>query len=277
MKNPLLASSTHPVQLLLAVNAIDPDPDQPRREFAVKPLERLAKSLESHGQIQPITVRPGNEPGRYLIVAGERRWRASMLAGCQTIAAFLLDQPLDKSRILELQLVENTLRENLSPIDQAEAFQTLINLNHWTAQKLAQLLNVNTSTITRALALLALPGSVKELVVSGRLAPSLAHLIARRVHPDDQPALADRVVNENLTRAQLLNELDPSNNPDDPNHVPPENNSYKFVIPTKLGQVVVNFNQPASVFSILDALQQSTEFVQNFLRRQAASPSFSNP
>jgi ParB family transcriptional regulator, chromosome partitioning protein len=115
---------------------------------------QLAGSLVRHGQLEPITVRRGQEPGRYTIVCGERRWRAATLVNLPTVKAIILDGPPDPALDLERQLVENALREELTPLDQARAFQALMACHGWSARRLAQALRVSHTTINRALALL---------------------------------------------------------------------------------------------------------------------------
>ena len=152
----------------IEVGRIAADPGQPRTEFDPGAIARLAESLEAHGQIQPISVRWSDDPGRYLIVTGERRWRASILAGRPTIAAVILEGDRTDSQVLEMQLVENCLREDLQPIEQARAFRTLMDRNGWTAARLAETLRLTGSSVTRALALLDLPCTVQDAVEAGQ-------------------------------------------------------------------------------------------------------------
>src|SRR6476646_1161749 len=105
-----------------------------------------------------------------MIVTGERRWRASILAGRPTIAAVILDGERTDSQVLEMQLVENCIREDLQPIEQARAFRTLMDRNDWPAARLAEALHLNAATVSRALALLDLPFTVQEAVAAGTLA-----------------------------------------------------------------------------------------------------------
>jgi ParB/RepB/Spo0J family partition protein len=140
----------------LPVTAIGADPGRLRTEFASEGLVQLAGSLVRHGQLQPITVRRGPEPGRYTIVCGERRWRAAALANLPTLKAVILDGPPDPALDLERQLVENSLREELTLLDQARAFRALMVGHGWSARRLAQALRVSHTTVQCALALLDL-------------------------------------------------------------------------------------------------------------------------
>jgi ParB family transcriptional regulator, chromosome partitioning protein len=188
----------------IEVGRIVADPEQPRTEFDPGAIARLAESLKSHGQIQPISVRWSDDMGRYLIVTGERRWRASILAGRPTIAAVILEGERTESQVLEMQLVENCLREDLQPIEQARAFRTLMDRNDWTAARLAEALQLTGASVTRALALLDLPYTVQEAVASGELAPSVAYEVSKLADPDAQAEIAARVVAEGLSRVETV-------------------------------------------------------------------------
>jgi ParB family chromosome partitioning protein len=188
----------------IAVDRIAPDPDQPRTEFEPDAIGRLAESLKTHGQIQPITVRWSESMGMYLIVSGERRWRASRLAGRTTMSAVILDGEHDPSRILEIQLVENCLREDLAPIERARAFKTLMDRNAWTGATLADALHIDPSSVTRAVALLDLPCTVQEAVASGTLSPSVAYEIGKASTPEAQSEVAALAVSGGLNRAEVV-------------------------------------------------------------------------
>ena len=188
----------------IEVGRIVADPSQPRTEFDSGAIARLAESLKLHGQIQPISVRWSDDMGRYLIVTGERRWRASILAGRPTIAAVILDGERTDSQVLEMQLVENCLREDLQPIEQARAFRTLMDRNDWTAARLAEALQLTGASVTRALALLDLPCTVQDAVASGDLAPSVAYEVSKLEDPEAQREVAARVVAEGLSRADTV-------------------------------------------------------------------------
>jgi ParB family chromosome partitioning protein len=188
----------------IEVIRIIPDPNQPRTEFDSDALARLAESLTTHGQIQPITVRWSDSMGRYLIVSGERRWRAAQLAGRTTMTAVILDGENDESRILEIQLVENCLREDLAPIERARAFKTLMDRNGWNGARLAEVLHIDPSSVTRATALLDLPCSVQDAVAAGTLAPSIAYEIGKAPTPEAQSEVAALALAGNLSRSAVV-------------------------------------------------------------------------
>jgi ParB family chromosome partitioning protein len=187
----------------IPIDRIAPDPDQPREEFDPASLERLAQSLRSRGQLQPIRVRWDEGQGRYLIVCGERRWRAAGLAGLATLACVIDDRPLDDGERLALQLVENALREDLRPIEQARAFRALIDRNGWSTHRLAEELSIDQSSVSRALALLKLPEAVQELVEAERIAPATAYEVSKLDDPEAQAEVAARAADRRLSRAEV--------------------------------------------------------------------------
>jgi ParB family chromosome partitioning protein len=179
------------------------DPEQPRQVFDAEALDRLAKSMLSRGQLQPIRVRWNQEQGKYLILAGERRWRAAMLAGMESLQAVVVERELTPSEVLQEQLVENCLREDLQPIEQAQAFRVLMESNGWSSRKVAEELNLASSTVVKALALLELAPAVQEQVEAGKLAPAVGYEVSKLERPEDQVQVAGRVVAEKLTRDQV--------------------------------------------------------------------------
>jgi ParB family transcriptional regulator, chromosome partitioning protein len=188
----------------IEVDRIIADPNQPRSEFDEDGLDRLAASLREHGQIQPISVRWSEAHDRYIVVAGERRWRASIQAGRKSIDAVILDGSRDESEILELQLIENCLREDLRPVEQAKAFRTLMDRNGWTGEQLAEKLHISNPSVFRSLALLKLPTPVQEQVEAGKLAPSVAYEVSRIEDATEQAEVAKRVIVEGLSRDQTV-------------------------------------------------------------------------
>jgi ParB family chromosome partitioning protein len=176
------------------------DPEQPRQVFDAESLDRLAKSLISRGQLQPIRVRWSQDQGKYLIVAGERRWRAAMLAGMESLHAVVVERELTAPELLQEQLVENCLREDLQPIEQACAFRALMDANGWSARRIADELHLANSTVIKALSLLELDPAVREQVNTGALAPAAAYEVSKLENPVEQREVAGRVVAEGLTR-----------------------------------------------------------------------------
>jgi ParB family chromosome partitioning protein len=188
----------------IRLDRIAPDPGQPRDDFDDESLHRLAGSLKSRGQLQPIRVRWDEARDRYVIVCGERRWRAAGIAGLPSISCVIVDGPLSATDLLAIQLVENALREDLKPIEQAKAFRTLMDANGWSTRQLARELSLAQPQVVRALALLNLPEAVRTQVEQGALAPATAYEIGKLDAPDDQTDLAERAVAEGLTRQEAV-------------------------------------------------------------------------
>jgi ParB family chromosome partitioning protein len=193
--------SRHAVEV--PVDRLQPDPDQPREEFDEESLDRLAESLRSRGQLQPIRVRWDEGQDRYVIIMGERRWRAAIKAGLATLGCVVHQGPVEPGELLALQLVENAVREDLRPIERAKAYRRLQELYGWSGNQLAKELAIPQPAIVQALALLKLPDDVQAKVESGELAPRTAYEISKIEGDSDRVALADRVVSERMTGDQV--------------------------------------------------------------------------
>jgi ParB family transcriptional regulator, chromosome partitioning protein len=183
------------------------DPSQPREEFEEDALRRLADSLGSRGQLQPIRVRWDEPSERYVVICGERRWRAAQMAGLATLSCVIVDGPLSPAELTAIQLIENMLREDLKPIEQAKGFKSLMEANGWSGHRLAQELGVAQPTVVRALSLLELPAGVQEKVEQGSLAPATAYELSKVEDPDARSELAEKVVAEGLSRAEAVEEV----------------------------------------------------------------------
>lgn len=184
----------------IEVDRIVPDPDQPRKEFDPEALDRLAASLKAKGQLQPIQVRWDAGMERYIVLMGERRWRAANVAGIAKLQCVVRDAPLSEEEKLALQLVENCLREDLSPIEQARAYRTLMTRQGWTQDDLAGQLSVSRTLVIRALSLLKLPDAIQNQVEQGGLTASHAYEISKLADPAAQIRLAETAVEQGLTR-----------------------------------------------------------------------------
>lgn len=187
---------------MIPLDLIEPDPGQPRKEFDPEGLAKLADSLRKRGQIQPITVCWDDSQAAYVILIGERRWRAAREAGLEKLACIVRDRPLTEGELRAVQLIENCLREDLKPLEQAHAYRDLMAANDWSARRLAEELDLNHATVLRALALLELPHDIQQRVARGELAPSAAAELAR-LDPDEAKVLAERAAAEKLTRDQV--------------------------------------------------------------------------
>jgi ParB family chromosome partitioning protein len=159
----------------IAVALIDPNPSQPRIRFDAEGLESLAASIREVGVLQPIVVGPADEDGRHTLVAGERRLRASKLAGLEKIPAVIRES--DEATRLAEALIENVQREDLGPLEEAEAYHSLMEDFSMTHDAVAQRVGKSRSAVTNAVRLLNLPGQIQGLVSDGRLSAGAARAL----------------------------------------------------------------------------------------------------
>lgn len=179
---------------ILSVAALAPHPDQPRRHFAQGALEELAQSIRQRGVIQPIVVRPAPTGKGYQIVAGERRWRAAQRASLHEIPAIVRD--FEDGEALEIALIENVQREDLNPIEEAEAYHRLSQEFGHSQKALAALVDKSRSHVANLMRLLDLPQAVRTMLLESRL--QMGHARALIGH-DDAEAIALRVEKDGLT------------------------------------------------------------------------------
>lgn len=177
------------------VNEIDPNAGQPRKHFDTQALEELAQSIRTYGIVQPIIVR--GEVGRYSIIAGERRYRAARLAGLKTVPVIVKDY--SDAELMEVSLVENLQREDLNPIEEAEAMRLLMAEHALTQEELSQRLGKSRSALANTLRLLTLPESVRALVVSGELSSGHARCLITLENDELKLRLAHIIIEQGLS------------------------------------------------------------------------------
>jgi ParB family chromosome partitioning protein len=165
----------------LPLDSLQPNPEQPRHRFDPAALQELAQSLREHGILQPILVHE-DPAGGYIIIAGERRWRAARLAGLATVPAFIRER-LAEGDGLELALVENLQRRDLTPLEEARAYEQLKLRRGLSQAEIASRVGVDRSTVANSLRLLKLPPDIQELVEGGSL--SAGHARALLAFPDE--------------------------------------------------------------------------------------------
>jgi ParB family chromosome partitioning protein len=181
--------------LQIPVDAIAANPAQPRREFNEASLRELADSIRARGVLQPIIVTPSG-PG-FVIVAGERRWRAARLAGMSSVPA-LVREVGEKER-LEIALIE---REDLDAIEEAMAYRRLMDIGHASQEEVSQLVGKDRSTVANSLRLLKLPPEAQRAVSHGDLTAGHARAVLSVVNPADQKVLLDRIAAQALSVRQ---------------------------------------------------------------------------
>jgi len=179
---------------LLALSDIHPDPEQPRKLFEPTALAELAQSIKAQGLLQPILVRPADEGKGYIIIAGERRWRAASQAGLHEVPALI--RKADRLAVAEMALIENLQRKDLNPIEEAEAYAVLRDKLGRTANNIAESVGKSRSHIANMLRLTGLPEGVKPLVTSGALTMGHARAL---LSANDPEALAALIVKKGLS------------------------------------------------------------------------------
>ncbi len=182
----------------IRISEIEPRRDQPRKTFSHESLEQLADSIGQFGVLQPIIVRESTLlSGTYEIIAGERRWRAAKMAGLSEIPAVVLDG--DDLKAAQVAVIENVQREDLNPVEEALAYDTLIDNFGLTQEQVAKQVGKNRSTITNMLRLLDLPDTVLELLRNGSISTGHARALLGLKNADKMESLAQSIVDKDLS------------------------------------------------------------------------------
>lgn len=173
---------------------------QPRSHFEKEKLEELAASIKQNGILQPIVARK-LPTGKFEIIAGERRWRAAQLAGLHEVPVIL--KTLENQATLELAIIENIQREDLNPIEEAEAYQRLASEFHLTQQQVAEKVGKDRATVANSMRLLALPPQIREMVVKSEISAGHAKVLLSLANPAAQLELAKKISQQKLSVRQL--------------------------------------------------------------------------
>ncbi len=190
--------SNHTITLKLS--EIEPNRTQPRKDFSEEAMAELADSISRHGVLQPLLVRP-LAGGGYQIVAGERRWRACRMAGVSEVPVVIRD--LSDSEVMQLALIENLQREDLSPVEEAMGYQTLIEQYQFTQEEVSKTVGKSRPAITNALRLLSLPQDLLELVSEGKLSAGHARTLLAFPEEESMRQAAKLTVEQGLSVRQL--------------------------------------------------------------------------
>ena len=193
----------------IEIGLIDRNPEQPRKIFEENALNELAESIKNHGVIQPIIVKE-NE-GRYVIVAGERRWRASRLAGIKTIPCIIKNYT--EQQISEIAIIENLQREDLNPIESAKAIKNLINQYNLTQDEVADKIGKSRPAVANTLRLLALPENIITLVENNKITAGHARALLAIEDPLKQKEIALSIIEKDLTVRDVENLIKYLNSP----------------------------------------------------------------
>lgn len=184
----------------VAIDKLSPGQFQPRKQFDKEPLQELAQSIKENGILQPIVARR-TASGKLEIVAGERRWRASQLAGLHEVPVILKNY--DDKQALELAIVENIQREDLNPIEEAEGYSRLISEFKLSQQQVAEKVGRDRATVANAVRLLSLPEQVKEMISGNELSVGHAKVLLSLQDPKKQIEFAKKVLNEKIAVRKL--------------------------------------------------------------------------
>lgn len=177
------------------ITEVEPNKSQPRTNFDKDKLEELADSIKTHGLMEPLIVQKRNN--HYEIISGERRWRAAKLAGLKEVPVIV--QELSEKEILEWSLIENIQRENLNPVEEAKAYQRLIDEFSLTQDEVAGRLSKSRTAVTNTLRLLKLCNQVQAMLVNGRISAGHARALIVVEDPEDQYRIAQEIVRNNLS------------------------------------------------------------------------------
>ena len=182
----------------IPISKLRPSPIQPRRIFEKASIAELADSIKSKGLVQPILVRPSkSNPGDYEIIAGERRWRAAQVAQLHEIPAVI--RSLDDVESLEIAIIENVQRADLSPIEEAAGYKKLMENYGHTQEALSEIVGKSRSHVANIIRLLSLPHSIQDMISQGSISSGHARAIMNSAFPEQ---LAEKIINENLSVRQ---------------------------------------------------------------------------
>ncbi len=192
------------------INDIMPNPNQPRKHFDETALNELAASIRVHGIIQPIVLNESDD-GKYMIIAGERRWRAAKIAGLETVPAYI--RRFTEKQVKEISIIENLQREDLNPIEAAKAIKQLMEEYKLTQEAVAERIGKSRSVIANTVRLLTLPVEVVDLIEMNKLSAGHAKILVALTDPIEQIKIATVAVNKKLSVREIEKLVKNINNP----------------------------------------------------------------
>ena len=178
---------------------MEPNRNQPRKEFDKEALSELAASIKQYGILQPIMVQKNGD--MYEIIAGERRWRAAKEAGLKEVPVIVRDY--DKQKIMEISIIENIQRENLNPIEEAMAYQCLMEEYGLKHDELADKVSKNRSTITNSMRLLRLSENIQQMIIDGKISTGHAKVLLSVENKEEQEKIAAELISKSLSVREL--------------------------------------------------------------------------
>ena len=186
-------------EVFVNISLVEPNRNQPRKEFDKEALSELAASIKQYGILQPIMVQKNGD--MYEIIAGERRWRAAKEAGLKEVPVIVRDY--DKQKIMEISIIENIQRENLNPIEEAMAYQCLMEEYGLKYDELADKVSKNRSTITNSMRLLRLSENIQQMIIDGKISTGHAKVLLSVENKEEQEKIAAEVISKSLSVREL--------------------------------------------------------------------------
>lgn len=186
-------------EVFVNISLVEPNRNQPRKEFDKEALSELADSIKQYGILQPIMVQKNGD--MYEIIAGERRWRAAKEAGLKEVPVIVRDY--DKQKIMEISIIENIQRENLNPIEEAMAYQCLMEEYGLKHDELADKVSKNRSTITNSMRLLRLSENIQQMIIDGKISTGHAKVLLSVENKEEQEKIAAELVSKSLSVREL--------------------------------------------------------------------------
>ncbi len=219
----------------ISIDKIKPNRHQPRTIFNEEKLQELAESIKENGLIEPIIVVRSVAPGEYELIAGERRLRASKLAGLTEIRAIIQEGASDKDK-LDLALIENIQREDLNPIEEAKAYKKYSEEYKYTQEQIAKIVKKNRSVIANTMRLLNLPENIQNMIIEGKISSGHGRMLASITDENKIQALVNQILNEGLTVRDIENKVSQEKG--------------------KVTRFVVTKQQDAEILNLIDELQR---------------------
>lgn len=186
-------------EVFVNISLVEPNRNQPRKEFDKNALSELANSIKQYGILQPIIVQKNED--MYEIIAGERRWRAAKEAGLTEVPVIIRDY--DKQKIMEISIIENIQRENLNPIEEAMAYQSLMEEYGLKHEELAERVSKNRSTITNSMRLLKLSDNIQQMIIDGKISAGHAKVLLSVENTSEQEKIAQELISKSLSVREL--------------------------------------------------------------------------
>ena len=186
-------------EVFINISLVEPNRNQPRKEFDKESLSELANSIKQYGILQPIIVQKNGD--MYEIIAGERRWRAAKEAGLTEVPVIIRDY--DKQKVMEISIIENIQREDLNPIEEAMAYQSLMEEYGLKHDELAEKVSKNRSTITNSMRLLKLSKNIQQMLIDGRISTGHAKVLLSIEDINEQEKIAQELIDKSLSVREL--------------------------------------------------------------------------